>query len=287
VTRVVAAAAAALLLPLVSGCGASPHARQTSPRLHCSGRGAPTVVFEAGLGATHAAWSAVQPVVARSVRACSYDRLRAQRRNASDDAADLHRLLTRADVRPPLVLVGHSFGGILARLYAARYPRDLAGVVLVDSSSPQQVKRLLAALGRRKRNEPAVATELRAFLQTNHPNPEGIDVRAAFAAARRARGLPPVPLIVVQAGRENSPSLPLPLKAALDSAWYELQAQLATLSPRHVHVVAATSGHDVPRDQPDVVAAAVVEVARAARTGGRLRPCARVFERAAAQCVSG
>lgn len=109
--------------------------------LYCVGVGSPTVVFDAGLGGTTASWDLVQPVVALKTRACSYDRAGsgfsdpATRPGTSANIVDdLHRLLEVAGIKPPYILVGHSFGGMNVRLYADDYPAEVAGMVLVDPS---------------------------------------------------------------------------------------------------------------------------------------------------------
>ena len=113
-------------------------------RLHlqCTGSGSPTVVLEPGGGGSAASLGLITPAVARDSRVCVYDRAG---RGWSDPAAsppdgaqiatDLHTLLTRAHVPGPYVLAGHSFGGLYVRAYAAKYPDEVAGLVLVDSTA--------------------------------------------------------------------------------------------------------------------------------------------------------
>src|SRR5690348_14927597 len=106
-----------------------------------SGAGAPTVILETGLGAESAEWEPVQRAVAQFTQVCRYDRAnRGQSdpapkpRSAQDAVNDLHTLLSATNVPAPYVLVGHSLGGIIVRLYAHRYPGEVAGLVLVDSA---------------------------------------------------------------------------------------------------------------------------------------------------------
>jgi pimeloyl-ACP methyl ester carboxylesterase len=250
--------------------------------------GRPAVILEAGLDATHSAWRSVQPTLARRMKTCSYDRLRG-RRTANADLRDLHGLLMRRHVRTPYVLVGHSFGGMLAYLYATRYRRDVSGLVLVDSEAPWQKRAFLVALGRPRRGEAAVARRLRAFLSRPQRNGEGIDVDRTFAEARSAGRLGQLPLVVIQAGLENNEALPPRLKFLLDRTWFVLQTRLADLSAQHIHVVAATSGHDViaASGQPELVVAAVEAVAASVREHRPLPSCSDAFAQFAAQCVSG
>jgi pimeloyl-ACP methyl ester carboxylesterase len=116
-------------------------------RLHllCTGHGSPTVVFDAALGASSLSWTFVHPPVARFTRACVYDRAGfgwsdggPMPRTAGRIADELHLLLQRAAVPPPFVLVGHSFGGLVARLFAARHREEVAGLVLVEPAIPEE-----------------------------------------------------------------------------------------------------------------------------------------------------
>jgi pimeloyl-ACP methyl ester carboxylesterase len=122
--------------------------------LVCSGRGSPTVILESGFGAGAFAWGQVQPVVARKTRVCSYDRAGygfsdpgPLPRDGAAIARDLDGALRRAGERGPFVIVGHSAGGLYARLFAARRHSEAAGLVLVDTSVPFQDRRLAAAFG--------------------------------------------------------------------------------------------------------------------------------------------
>jgi pimeloyl-ACP methyl ester carboxylesterase len=118
-------------------------------RLHlsCTGTGSPTVVLLNGLGQTSPQWSRTTPTVAQTTRICAYDRAgqawsddSPNRADSTHAASDLHRLLTAAGESGPYVLTGHSSGGVRALTYAAMYPHDVAGVVLLDSASPHQVE---------------------------------------------------------------------------------------------------------------------------------------------------
>src|SRR5438876_759444 len=110
--------------------------------LNCTGSGSPTVVFSAGAGDFSTDWALVQPKVAAFTRVCSYDRsgaawsdLGPKPRTIYQEVFDLERLLRIAGETGPYVLVGQSLGGMVARLFAQKYPRETAGVVLVDSFS--------------------------------------------------------------------------------------------------------------------------------------------------------
>ena len=116
-------------------------------RMHiiCTGNGSPTIVLESGLGNDALTWGGVQPVLSNTTRVCSYDRagfgwsdaLPAPR-DSDHIAAELHELLLQAKVTGPIVLMGHSIGGMYERDYATRYPADIVGIVFEDSSTPLQ-----------------------------------------------------------------------------------------------------------------------------------------------------
>ena len=113
-------------------------------RLHldCRGAGRPAVVLIAGAGDFSFDWSLVQPAASRTARVCSYDRAGLAwsdhgptPRTMRQDAHELRALLRGAGVEPPYVLVGHSIGGLIARVYAEHYPGEVSGMVLVDSTT--------------------------------------------------------------------------------------------------------------------------------------------------------
>src|SRR5215212_2317362 len=116
--------------------------------INCMGEGGPTVILEAANLGMSAHWVRVQQQLAKSTRVCAYDRAgmgwsepSPEPRDAKQISSELHALLKSAGTEGPYVLVGHSYGGLYARMYAARYPKQVAGVVLVDSSHPEQFTR--------------------------------------------------------------------------------------------------------------------------------------------------
>ena len=112
--------------------------------LHCTGSGSPTVVLEPGQGGASSDSGWVAPAVARDSTVCVYDRAGRGWSDPADGpqdaariAADLHTLLERAQVPGPYVLAGHSFGGLYVQTFAANYPDQVAGLVLLDSTAPK------------------------------------------------------------------------------------------------------------------------------------------------------
>ena len=108
--------------------------------LNCTGNKGPTVVLIAGAGDFSFDWSLVQPNIAQFARVCSYDRAGFAwsdpgpiPRTMKQEAFELHTLLNAAHIKGPYILVGHSVGGLVTRVYASQYPREVAGIVLIDS----------------------------------------------------------------------------------------------------------------------------------------------------------
>lgn len=267
--------------------------------LECRGQGSPTVILESGAGNTAGIWdtmalgpdsgkTAVLPGIAAFTRVCAYDRpgtvLNADHRSrsdpvsmprtAADAVADLDALLGAAGVPGPYVLVGHSYGGIIVRLYAAMYPDEVAGLVLVDASHEEQTARYQAALTPEQwaafeRLQEQVSPDL-----ADYADLERIDFEASFAQMQEANPLPPLPLVVLTHGVPLGAELPPEARSALppdfpwdafETVWQELQAELAALTPDARQVMATESGHYIQLQQPELVIDAVREVAEAVR----------------------
>ena len=116
-----------------------------SLHMTCAGNGSPTVVLLSGTGEMSASWARIVPEVASNTRVCAYDRAgqgwsddAPHPQDGNEMAADLHQLLAVAGEHGPYLLAGHSLGGVYSLAFAAKYPDDVAGVALLDSSSPEQ-----------------------------------------------------------------------------------------------------------------------------------------------------
>jgi pimeloyl-ACP methyl ester carboxylesterase len=252
-----------------------------SLHLRCQGEGSPTVVLEAGgYGTPSDTWDAVMPQVAEVTRVCRYDRANNQSgrsdpvatpRTAADVVADLHALLRAADVPGPYVLAGPSVAGLFVRLYAATYPDDVVGLVLVDASHEQQPTVLGALLTPEE-------LALSQRLDFEGGDPEGILTAESYpetlAQVREARGaapLRPMPLVALVAGATEDLT-ESGYSAHEQAVWWPLTrvfgADLAALVPDGRLIVAEGSGHVIHEEQPAVVARAIADVVNAARDPG-------------------
>ena len=259
-----------------------------SHRLHifCVGTGQPTVVIDSGLGGNSLEWIKVQRSLAPYVRVCSYDRAGygwsepgPLPRTSSRIVDELFTLLKKADIGGPYVLVGHSFGGYTMQLFANRYPTETAGLVLVDSSHPEQFERFLA---------PPIRVNLAPsgrnrimMLSPSPPLPENLpdevkplvralnlkgetraamgqellDFRRSAQQVREASVLPNVPMVVLTRGKRVWPRTDR--GQHMEQLWSQLQIELASRAQRVTHIVAKSSGHHIHLDQPALVADSV------------------------------
>jgi len=233
--------------------------------IECTGSGSPTVVLDAGLTSGGSDWRDVQPQISEFTRVCNYDRAGVERsepgplpRTSQLIADDLDRLLTNANIKDPLVLVGHSFGAMNVRLYASQHPDKVVGVVLVEGFHPDALRSLEEIVG------PLVWRVVRGPILDNA---EGADLLASSDEVRTAELLGEIPLVVVAAGRSLVTPFGalVPSAAELDQVWRELQQDMVTWSPQGKLVVASESGHCIHCDEPQVVIDAVRRVVEAAR----------------------
>ena len=233
--------------------------------VRCMGQGSPTVIFDAGLGDDASTWDHVQPEVAQFTQACAYDRANvtpsdsrpaAIKVSAQLVARELHALLVNAHLSGPYVLVGHSLGGLFVQMYACQYLGEVAGVVLVDSTHPQQASRLAATLG------PAFTKDAKQGFPV-----EGItynEVLAMQAEVDAVRShFPDVPLIVLMRSRFTSSAAWT--AAQFRQAWVSLQTDLSKRSSRGQLILAQNSGHFIQDDRPDLVISSIHEVVQQAR----------------------
>jgi pimeloyl-ACP methyl ester carboxylesterase len=243
---------------------------------HCAGSGNPTVILESGLSSPgdDGSWAPIFSDVQKSTHICLYDRAGLGRSDpapaphtSEDSAADLHRLLVKAGISPPYVLVAASIGGFAARLYASEHPEEVSGMVLVDASHPDRWERTRAALPAEAPAESNVIKTMRWADQA--PNSEGLDIAQSAAIIRKAGGLGHKPLIVISHSltAHNYPDLPPVIEERVERVWQELQLDLVKLSSRSRHVMAQKSGHLVQLEEPQLVIDAIHDVLRDTKSG--------------------
>ena len=262
-------------------------------RVHllCQGQGSPAVILESGMPGTALGWASVIEDIASFARVCAYDRAGygwseagPEPRILSNITRELRDLFRTAQVGPPYVLVGHSFGGLVVQVYASRFPDEVAGMVLVDSSHPNLARRserldrmgraavrlkLLAPLGiarfiidvpsgnpeSRPSSVRAMEKEVLATtrsIRTMASEMEGLQASLNQAAENRPR-LGRKPLVVLTEGRRRM------------GFWHAMQEQFRELSDNSEWQVVDGAGHFIHQDEPGIVVNAVRRVVDSAR----------------------
>ena len=242
-------------------------------RLHLQseGNGTPTVVLEAGLGGMSSAWGWIQPETAKFSHVVSYDRAGlgwsetdTTPKTAMQAAVRLRSLLQSANTSPPYILVGHSMGGLFIRVFADLFPKEVAGLVLVDACHPDQQRRSSAiethmrsgfrmlkgvpmlagvgfirlsgffgswAEGLPEKQAAEAVSFLSSYGHLSTTRDESLAWEVICAEVRSTRGLGNKPLAVVTAGKDVLPGQP------------ELQGELAALSSNSIHLVVKGADH--------------------------------------------
>jgi pimeloyl-ACP methyl ester carboxylesterase len=263
--------------------------------IYCAGQGSPAVILESGLGDSYMSWRNVQPQIATSALVCSYDRAgigysqpSPRPRTSRIFAEELHQLLHAAGVPPPYILVAHSFGGFNVRVFSSLYRSEMAGMVLLDSSHPEQPERMPA-------NDLSGAIREARFRQYVEPIgisrfvgycPDDAGVRAAECTFNNARednaelenvltsaqevvaagNLGDLPLAVISRDTDQrDPDFPADLDKARNKVWSAMQEELSHLSTQGTLAMAKGSGHAIQHDRPDIVIEAVQNMVDQAR----------------------
>jgi pimeloyl-ACP methyl ester carboxylesterase len=236
--------------------------------LTCVGTGKPVVVLDAGLAADHTYWPvAVQRASVLHTKVCAYDRYalglsdgaswNSKPRTIGRAAIDLHALLRSAKIKGPYVFVSHWIAGLIDREYARRYPRDVAGMVLLDSA-PDDWNTYIGA-------EPFTYAS------------ESFDLTAASTALQASDSIGAKPLVVVEPGDlSDMASSPWGRgKADFRAYWNAAQRSLARVSRNSIFVVAVKSGHYLPKTAPELTIETMRLVVNAARNHTKLPRCAK------------
>lgn len=266
-------------------------------RMHiqCSGAGSPTVILEAAASAPWSEWRKVQPELSQETRVCSYDRAghgwsepRKGPRDAETIVRELHSLLRQSGVQPPLVLVGHSAGGLFIREYAREFPSEVAGVALIESSSPQQIdelpgfratyeqdkreanwelwkdrlrvwsgwERLLGNCRVSAKDFPSWAGQYDAMAcRPGYVDTDECELKYFEQSSRQAGRLTSLgskPLLVISRDSDFQEGVSAQALSEM-TIWDREQEASKSLSALSWRVVARSSGHMVPHDRPDLI----------------------------------
>jgi pimeloyl-ACP methyl ester carboxylesterase len=234
-------------------------------------------VTEAGYDSagTSAFFDLMDPLAAIS-RVCAYDRAgtgtsdprpSAHALTVMDEAAELHALLQGAGVEPPYVLVGHSFGGFVSRLFATAYPDETAGLLLIESSHEDEILPYRRVFGANSRDAKWI------------DGGDRLDIDETATVLRGpGHDLGDLPLIVLRAERYDD--------VLSETLWRRTQADLATISTDSIYAEALGSGHVVINENRIAVLEAVTALVEAGANGTPLAPCEEVFTPADVRCLA-
>lgn len=264
--------------------------------LNCTGEGPSTIVMDAGLGGGVLDWSAVQPEVSKFARVCTYDRAGMgwsekgiSPRTSQQIATELHTLLGNAGIQGPFILVGHSIAGVNMQTYASRYPDEIAGMVLLDSSHENQLSRpefripffiplltkVLSPFGFGRlikfasapnpNLSPEINTERNAiYSHTGNMYTIADEMSAIPDSLDQLRASPmkfgDKSLIVISRGKKEDSSEDT---ARTEDAWRDFQTDLVSRSTKGKQIIAEKSGHYINFDQPELVIDAIRQVVEA------------------------
>ncbi len=231
--------------------------------LNCTGKSGPTVVLIAGAGDFSFDWGLVQPDVSRFTCVCSYDRAGLAwsdpgptPRTMGQDASELHTLLKAARVEAPYVLVGHSIGGLIARVYAEQYADDVAGMVLVDSTHEDTTLVYQGKLVRVREGAKGVAVPPVQTMRGSPPKPPAAEDIEQFEFNQKMFGAP----------KTGPPFDRLPASTQAMRLWFRSQPPRAAAGPdfwaeelQAIYVARAKTPHQLG-DKPLVVLLAKPEV---------------------------
>ncbi|MEO8434180.1 MAG: alpha/beta fold hydrolase [Pyrinomonadaceae bacterium] len=221
----------------------------------------PAVILEGGFGAGIASWTTVQAEIAKFAQVVSYDRAGLGQsepgpkpRSAKQIALELHQALQAAGIKPPYVLVGHSFGGPYIRVFANMYPREVAGMVLIDPSQ-ETFDDWMRNRSQQKLNESKSKNEEAQLAKA----PQGVRdesaaVSATYEQVRSAKVPPGIPVILITAMQD--PDMPIEVRRV----WQQKHKEWIEKIPGGRHILAEKSRHPIQLDEPQLVIDAIKQV---------------------------
>jgi pimeloyl-ACP methyl ester carboxylesterase len=238
------------------------------------GNGSPTIVLVSGLEAPQEYWNSVIPDLAAKTTVVTYDRAGIGKSEIGDlpahaeqSAKDLQVLLDKLGVPRPYILVGHSYGGSVVRLFASMYPDDMGGLILEDTQHEDVLKELRKIL-KGKDLEAFEQLMVDRFSAPENPKTEGDYRNMTREQVSRSKPLPHIPFVILTSADRAKAMGPIfsqeaiEKMAKMDSA---LNNKLAALIPGGKQIIVEGTGHNIHVDKPEALIAPVVEMIKEVR----------------------
>ena len=252
---------------------------------HCQGENTPTVIIDGGIGDTSANWLQIQAELAEEMRVCVYDRAGYGMsdpgpgpRSSQQIVNEIYRMTRMVPIPGPYIIVGQSFGGLSAQLFARLYPQETAGLVLVESSHPRQTE-LLEDLDKLSSGQKKMVAgrQTYEFEESDPWKRQWLILnskrKAVFAQMEElkyfrqsesevlaAGDMPNIPLAVLTRDQRLLPTMKN--HRSMEDVWRSLQEDLANSSSRGWQEIVAGSSHNIHLDNPQAVIRAIRKVAK-------------------------
>ncbi|WP_273128047.1 alpha/beta fold hydrolase [Metabacillus sp. HB246100] len=205
----------------------------------------PTLVMEAGYGNDSHAWDSVINELSTLTEVFVYDRAglgqsekTTRFRTSREMTEELKELVKKVKIKTPFILVGHSFGGVIARLYATMYPDDVCGMVLVDSTPENYRERFLPTM-----NETFQQAYEKQFIYESNAE----EFTESLNKVKKSRKMLDIPLVVLSAGKKAHYS------SQSQELWHEMQREMLTISTKPKMIIAKNSSHYIQDDEPGLI----------------------------------
>lgn len=214
--------------------------------------GAPTIVFDSGFAWGLENWQPIKDEVSSFANVFMYDRANVgksensiKHKHSKQNIVNLRNLLQKSEIKPPYILVGHSFGGVNVRLYASTYPEEVKGVVLLDSCHEDQNKKMISLWNKELQEEYYNGFQYESSIR---------EFEESLEQVRAVKTLGELPLTVVTGGTQphHTPEA--------WSYWMSFQEELAKLSSNSKHIIVKDAGHAIHIDSPRIVTDVIREM---------------------------
>ena len=232
------------------------------------GKGSPSVILVSGFGATQSYWNPVIPELAEQTTVLTFDRAGIGKSEINDlathglqSAKDLHVILEKMEIPKPSLLIGHSYGGDVVRLFASLYPKDMGGMILEDAQHEGVLDEQRKIL--KGKDLEILEDMVTKFSPPENPETEGDYRIITIEQLKNYKRLPDIPFVVLTAGNRSQAMPPVfseEAKEKIAKLGVELQKKLVTLIPGGKHVIVEGVGHNIHLEKPDALIGPIIDM---------------------------